>query len=163
MYTIREGTSEDSDVLWSIRRDAVQNVDTGHYTETQIDAWSRRGDMPDFPYDAPKQYIPVGTHDTTIVGFGGVDLTEGEIRSLYVHPDSDLRVGSSLLEHMESVIREEGFARIALDATLNSVPFYHQHGYSRDEMVISENHGVELELIRMTKALPSGGSSSVEG
>lgn len=153
MLTVRDATADDGDVLWAIRRGAVRHVDSGHYTDEQLDAWSRRGDMPDFPYDDPTQYLPVAETGDRIVGFGGADRDEGEVRALYVRPDATADAGTTLLRSMEADLREEGRDEVVLDASLNAVPFYRRFGYAREAFVTHENHGVDLEFVRMHREL----------
>jgi len=151
MVDLRPATAADSDRLWELRRESVRAIDSGHYTDQQLDAWSRRGDMGDFPYDEPTQYLVAAEADD-VVGFGGADARDGELMAAYVAPDAPPGTGTALVERMESALSAR-HDRLVLDASLNAVPFYRHFGYEREELVTHENNGVELEFLRMARRL----------
>lgn len=90
--------------------------------------------------------------EETAIGFGAIDIHATEqIRYVYVIPEyqeSDLRLGSKILEALEAVARQNGICLIRLHSTPNAVRFYEKAGYRalRVEDTVGHDHpGVEME------------------
>jgi|GEM_PF-704534 len=88
----------------------------------------------------PAQLRSVAFHeDEAVVGFGDVrfdppeylsEPADGGVRAVYVDPAAARQgVGAAILEHLESVAREEGLDSLGLLASINARGFYERHGY----------------------------------
>ena len=77
------------------------------------------------------------------------------VRAFFVHPSWERRgIGRALLEASEEAIRQAGFQRIEVAATLAGEPLYARHGY-----IVAERYdapmpgGLTIAVVRMTKSL----------
>ena len=77
------------------------------------------------------------------------------VRAFFVHPDWSRRgIGRSLLMTCEAAIRDAGFRRIELVATLAGEPLYAALGYAVAERYeVPLKDAVRLPVVRMTKQL----------
>lgn len=135
--TIRAATLKDVEAIWIIYQattpEAAKRDD--EYWEKLI----RQGGM------------FIAECEETAIGFGGIDVHATEqIRYVYVIPEyqeSDLRLGSRILEALEAVARKNGICLIRLHSTPNAVRFYEKAGYAAVELedTIGHDHpGVEM-------------------
>lgn len=153
--TLREATAEDVPEVLDLHEAAVRAHGPAAYDDEQVAAWADRGDATGPPLDDLDRYV-VFERAGDVVAFGDLDRSSGEICGLYVHPD-DVRtgVGSAVLDHLESHARDAGLEETDLLASMNTVGFYERRGYDRVETVTHETTGgVELDCVRMSKALP---------
>ena len=97
---------------------------------------------------------PVSREDD-LAGWGRLDLNDGEVSAVYVHPEFARQgVGSMILDHLVSVGREVGMDRLHLWASLNAVPFYEAAGFeSLGETVHETTGGVVIECVEMEREL----------
>jgi len=81
------------------------------------------------------------------------------VRAMYTDPTFTRRgVGRLVLALCEAAAAREGFARVELAATMAGVPLYRACGYGDIEAFEADTPlGVRVPLIRMGKALASGG------
>ena len=77
------------------------------------------------------------------------------VRAFFVHPAWERRgIGRALLEASESAIREAGFARVELVATLAGEALYARHAYAVAERYDAPiPGGMTIAVVRMTKSL----------
>jgi GNAT superfamily N-acetyltransferase len=82
----------------------------------------------------------------------GVVGLEGEaVCNLFVAPDEQGRgIGQELLEHVESMAREQGLTWLTLDSSLTAVGFYERLGYRKTGEQSSGRFG---DTVRMDKRL----------
>jgi putative acetyltransferase len=82
---------------------------------------------------------------------GAVGLEGEAVCNLFVAPDEQGRgIGQELLEHVETLAREQGLVRLALDSSLTAVGFYERLGYRKTGQQSSGGFG---STIRMEKRL----------
>jgi GNAT superfamily N-acetyltransferase len=88
-------------------------------------------------------------------GIEGLGVLDGiEIRRVYVRPDLQGRgTGAALVRALEAEARKRGLARIELQASLSSVPFYRALGYRQGAQETSRNGDAEFIHVRMDKEL----------
>jgi putative acetyltransferase len=154
---LRDATPADTDAMLAVHRDAIRSVATDRYTAGEREAWVAAQDDPDqYPIGDDTQHVAVAeTADDRIVGFVGLDLDEGVLEALYVHPTAQgERVGADLLAHAENALRSHGHDVCATAASLNAVPFYRRQGYRVGDGTFSlEMTDAQLEFVRMEKPL----------
>jgi GNAT superfamily N-acetyltransferase len=75
------------------------------------------------------------------------------VRAFFVHPSWERRgIGRALLDASENAIRQAGFRRIELAATLAGEPLYAKHGYAVAERYDAPMPGgLTIAVVRMTK------------
>jgi GNAT superfamily N-acetyltransferase len=83
------------------------------------------------------------------------------VRAMYTHPAFTRRgVGRMILGACETAAAGEGFGSCELAATLAGEPLYRACGYRPIEHFIAGTpEGIDIPLIRMGKALPTGSKS----
>lgn len=84
---IRKATQQDRDALCQIHVSAIRGLGTKHYSETEVDAWSRGRTPERYEKHIAERYVIVAQHGSKPVGFGTLDYTTGEIRQVYVRPE----------------------------------------------------------------------------
>ena len=77
------------------------------------------------------------------------------VRAFFVHPSFARRgIGRSIMQACETAIREAGFSRVDVVATLAGEPLYASFGYAVTERFeIPLNNELSLPVVRMTKIL----------
>lgn len=77
-----------------------------------------------------------------------------KIRAFFVHPDWARRgIGTMILDACEAAVREAGFRRCEMGATLTGVPFYRSRGYAElERLEVPLAAGESLPIIRMAKS-----------
>lgn len=157
MVELRGATPADLDAVLSVHRDAIRSITTDRYTEEEREAWAAAQNDPDqYPVDEDTQYLAVAeTADDRIVGFVGLDLEDGVVETLYVHPSVQGEgIGAKLLTHAETTLRAHAHDTCVMAASLNSVPFYQRQGYRVKGATFSlEMKDAHLEFVRMEKPL----------
>jgi putative acetyltransferase len=157
---LRPATEADRQALWRLHSRSVEALCQGAYSAREVRTWV---DLlrPD-GYLRPEQprTVLVAERGLHLVGFGQMDLGEGELEALYVAPEeAGHGVGSRLLASLEVLAWQSGAAGVTLDASLNAEPFYRARGYVRLHMaqrVLTPQ--VQLACVRMRKHRPALGS-----
>lgn len=127
---------------------AVMQGAAEHYSVEQRRAWAARQLL---------HPTLVAACDGRCVGFleiGQGGDGEGRIETLYVWPSLARRgIGSTLLVHAERVFREQGLARVRIDASLMLAPRLIQRGWTQEGEEWVERGGEQLPRIRLVKRL----------
>jgi len=155
--TIRPAADGDVHAIWRIHTAAIEATCAGHYPEEVIDAWIERLKPESYRGVVRRGGVVIAEHDVQAVGFGQIDLPNGEIQAVYVAPDAQCQgVGAALLAHLERLAAHQGMARITLKATINAEAFYATRGWrtiGHDLHKITQDIG--LKCIAMEKDLSS--------
>jgi putative acetyltransferase len=151
---IRRATLADTVAICDVHQRSVRGLCAAAYGSADIDAWVGPRVPADYEVVITGTVVLVADGDDGVAGFT-ILSRRGELHALYVHPAAVRRgVGSALLTAVEREARAAGLEAIALNATLNSVPFYARHGYA--DLGASSNvlpNGVRLPCVRMAKRL----------
>jgi putative acetyltransferase len=92
----------------------------------------------------------VAERDDRIAGFAQLNVERGEVEAVYVSPeDVRTKVGSALLDQLETVAMHRGVRTLTLKSTLNAERFYLRQGYER----LGPGDHFGLACIRMRKHL----------
>ncbi|HMD70259.1 MAG TPA: GNAT family N-acetyltransferase [Bryobacteraceae bacterium] len=146
-----------------VHREAILSKAAGHYPQTTLDAWAL-GVTPDRVARAERQIadpefiVLVAEAGDELIGYGVAIRSQGQLRGLYVKPNTISRVGSALLSELEKLVfRTAEF--LTCDASLNAVGFYRAHGYAElgrtDHVLMS---GANVPCMRMKKDRPAKGA-----
>jgi GNAT superfamily N-acetyltransferase len=155
---VRDARPDDAMAIFALHVAASRRVPRDHYSDEQVRDWAdKRGGGPE-RYDTDD--LLVAERDGQVAGFGewadseDGDETVGEVVACYVHPDhANQGVGTALLERLHAELREAGYDRAALTASLNAVAFYERQGYEVVERFDLEPHDVEFPVARMEREL----------
>jgi GNAT superfamily N-acetyltransferase len=176
LHQVRLATEADVPELEALIQRSVHELQTPWYSQEQMNA--AEGAV----FGVDRQLIHDATyfvvvHAGAIIGcggwsrrkavFGGDRGRSGEselidpqtdparIRAFFVHPAWARRgIGSTLLQICEKAIRDAGFDRITMVATLAGEPLYARFGYAADERYeVPMRDGLTLPVVRMSKHL----------
>lgn len=160
MPIVRPATDGDVDAVLDLHAAAVRAFGPATYDDEQVDAWACKP-LGSVPYresieDETTAFV-VAERDGSLAGFGRVELYDGTVKAVYVHPDhARSGVGSAVLGNLESRAAAAGRSTLTLHASLNAVPFYERAGYERRGLETHATTGsVELDVVEMVKELPS--------
>jgi GNAT superfamily N-acetyltransferase len=97
----------------------------------------------------------VAVDGASVVGFGQLNQSTGEVDAVYVLPERQGEgIGRLLLAELEGQARAWGLGKLELSATLNAAGFYQRAGYYQHDVILHRlPTGVELHCIRMAKSL----------
>jgi ribosomal protein S18 acetylase RimI-like enzyme len=140
---IRAATPEDVEAVQSVARASMQ-ASYGHALDEDLidDAVSQWYDLDEVTAELEDDstVVVVAVEDGDVVGFAQSYVVTrrdrvGEIDWVHVHPEHRGRgIGTRLLQHVESVLRERDVARVegrVLAENEAGVDFYEEHGYEQ--------------------------------
>ncbi|MGE8326822.1 GNAT family N-acetyltransferase [Pseudomonas urmiensis] len=154
MFEIRRATRDDAQIAFDIRRLAIRAQCIGPYSQQDMLAWTR-GSLNEWFTDLVQQHFQLVCAQGRVVATGMLDVEEGEIGAIFVHPEFMGRgIGRLLIEHLEGLALEANLAQIKLDATLNAVAFYRACGFVGEQRSIYQSpSGLQLACVPMLKVL----------
>jgi len=152
-FTIRPATPADAEALCALHKVSVRALCWGAYTADEIEAWLRECEPQGFRHAMTKggETMLVAEGDGAVVGFASIKETT--LFGLYVDPAKGRGAGRVLLAAAEDEVRRRGASVLSLQATLNAVPFYRQHGFMRQDRSTVRRGGRDLAVLDMTKTL----------
>ena len=154
MLTLRPARHTDADTLWQLPINAIRAQCMSHYPAELMMAWTDGSPSERFATLAA-QHFQLAELNGQIVASGMLDLPNGQLDAVFVHPDAMGRgIGRAMVEHLENQARDAGLIHLRLDSTLNAAPFYRKLGFVGD--AISQYHsprGFTLDCIPMQKDL----------
>ena len=132
---------------------SVRALCRGAYTADEIEAWLREREPRGFRHAMTDggEAMLVAECDGAVVGFASIKGTV--LFGLYVDPATGRGAGRVLLAAAEDEVRRRGASVLSLQATLNAVPFYRQHGFMRQDRATVRRGGRDLAVLDMIKAL----------
>ena len=154
---IRRAAMTDMDRIFGVHSAAVHGIARAYYSPAEVDVWAGRKSPKSYATSISARVIIVDEEAEVIRGFAQLDPGTSSIEAVYVDP-AYLRqgVGSRLLAALESIAGASGTARLTLDASLNSVPFYESAGYARVADSLHElSPGISIACVLMQKELRS--------
>jgi putative acetyltransferase len=152
-FTIRLAGLADAEALCAVHKAAVRVLCASAYTAQEIEAWLSERELAGFRHAMTEggETVLVAERDGTVVGFASIK--GAALFGLYVDPARGRGAGRLLLEAAEDQVRRRGANALSLQATLNAVPFYRQHGFMRQDRSTVRRGGRDLAVLDMTKAL----------
>ena len=152
--TLRKATADDAAAAWHIRNAAICHACKGFYAEDLLALWTA-GDMTEQFIQFVAQQFYVATVNGIVAGTGAIDLGDGRLDAIFVHPDMmGSGIGKRIIAFLVDLGRSAGLAELKLDSTLNAAPFYRRCGFVGDAIgVYRSPRGISLDCIPMTKRL----------
>lgn len=154
MLAITKAHNDDAQEIWDIRNAAIRSECKDHYSREELEVWTSGGTTEQF-LTVVEDHFYVAILHGHVVGTGMINLEEGKVDAIFVHP-SHVRagIGRQLLFYLEKLAVEAGLAELCLDSTLNAAPFYRKCGFIGDSVAQYKSpRGVSLDCIPMIKKL----------
>jgi GNAT superfamily N-acetyltransferase len=180
-FALRPATEEDIPALHALIEASVRGLQSGDYTQPQIEGALGTVLGLDTQLIKDRTYYvaesaPVGEGGhLTLAGCGGWSkrktlfgadrgparepelldpaIDAAKVRAIFVHPAFARRgLGSMILAHVEKAAQEAGFRRYEMGSTLTGAPLYKLKGYVEVERIhVPLVNGEALPVIRMAK------------
>lgn len=149
-YSLRLATADDVPALAALYAQSARTLGPRVYTSEQVIAWASFGrDTPAFRDYVLNARTWIADAGDGPLGFCGIH-PEGEVHSLYVHPDLfGQGLGGRLLAHALRDARTHGATRFAAWATPFSRPVFQRFGFVIVRFVEELYQGVLFERCRM--------------
>jgi putative acetyltransferase len=126
---IRRSKLEDAKELAKLARTTIRTVNRRDHSNVIIDAWSKGNTAALYRTTQKDRIRFVTVENKRLTGFTDM-LPDGELMSLYVHPDYlGTGLGKQLLAHIEKIAKAMGIKRIKCQSSVNAKEFYEKHGY----------------------------------
>jgi putative acetyltransferase len=152
---IRKATPQDCEVLSEIHISAIRELGKTHYSEAEVDAWSRGKTPERHEKHIRERQVVVAQHRSIAVGFGTLDLTTGEVVHLYVRPENARKgIGTQILEELLGMARAVGLRELHCISTLNAESFYANSGFQSGQKCKHRfRDGGEIDCVAMKRVL----------
>ena len=148
---LRLATAADSEAIYRVHRDSVEQLCGTHYDARQIAMWLD-GRTPAVYHAAIERGQLWVAERRGIVGF--VEIDGHELSKLFIAgAHSGQGVGARLLDVALAAIAAGGAAQACLEATLSAVPFYERHGFhiTGSGFFSRGNSEVRIEVLKMER------------
>ncbi|QEY25894.1 GNAT family N-acetyltransferase [Neisseria zalophi] len=151
---LRPAVPQDCEHIYNAHRYSVQYTCTRSYNQQILEAWSKLLNPSGYldTMTDPGKALWVAEYRGHIQGFFQLDLKDGQLDALYVHPFvHNHGLGTALLQRAEELALNAGLSLVKLYASLNSVTFYQLNGYESlgsAELPLNRDVTVECELMR---------------
>jgi len=154
----RQAMPSDAQTLWWIKHAAIDGIESDAYTDEQLRAWKPTGeDIPDF-----KRALESETFDIILAeleegeeaGYGVLNVDEGRIDALFVHPDhTGQGIATSPMGQLETRARMHDVEELELVSSLNAKSFYQSVDYWDFGTKVRTIDGCDVEFTIMRKRL----------
>jgi putative acetyltransferase len=152
-----QADADDGETLFWIKHAAINGIESDAYDEAELDAWKPTGAaVDDFgrAVDSDRFDIILAVVDGEEVGYGVLNIPDGRIDAVYVHPEySRQGIASSLVGQLESRARMHDIDELKIVSSLNAKSFYERLGYWDFGTKIRTIDGVQVEFAIMHKQL----------
>ena len=154
MIGLRRAVGADRAAIWEVRTRAIASCIT-HYPQQDIDVWASAQPPQNLERTIESNEFLVVEDDSEIVGTGFLDRDQETLEAVFVRPDYQGQgVGTMILQALEAAAVNAGIKRLAVAATLNSVPFYTARGFnSRGASSYQHPNGFSLPCVSMNKVV----------
>lgn len=126
---IRQAHATDDEALALIRRAAILTLAGATLTLDQATRWAASAAADRCARAIREHAVWVAVEDAVL---GWVEVDGNHIAALYVAPHAARRgIGTALLAHAETAIRNGGYALARLGASPNALGWYLRRGYTR--------------------------------
>ena len=154
MIRLRRAVGADRTAIWEVRTRAIASCIT-YYPQQDIDVWASALPPENLERTIESNKFLVVEDDGEIVGTGFLDRDRETLDAVFVRPDYQGQgVGTMILQALEAAAVNAGIKRLAVAATLNSVPFYTARGFSsRGASSYRHANGFSLPCVSMNKVV----------
>ena len=149
---LRPARPDDCETIQVVHTFSVRYACEHYYDNTVLNAWLARINKDAYLKAMNEKILWVAEYKGNIQGFFQLDLEEGDLDALYVHPFVHRHgLGTAMLQRAEYIAYQSGLGLLKLYASLNSVMFYELNGYERlgaCELMLNPQISVKGELMR---------------
>jgi N-acetylglutamate synthase-like GNAT family acetyltransferase len=157
---IRLAEISDTEKIAATHKASIEAICSSSYDSQSIAGWV--GILSSAIYDDAIEHkvIILAEENEEILGFGILDLAQGEIAAIYIHPKvKGNGYGRKLLLKLEYIAKNNKVNQLALCSTINALGFYKHHGYIRTNKTFHQlPNGIKLKCIKMSKKLQNNES-----
>jgi len=150
----------DTEKIAATHKASIEALCSNSYNSQSIASWVEIV-SPSIYEDAIEHKIMIlAEENEEIIGLGILDLAQGEIGAIYIHPKAKGKgYGRKLLLELESIALKNKVNQLTLCSTINALGFYQHHGYISANKTFHElPNGIKLECIKMNKTLQNNES-----
>ncbi|QKY71264.1 GNAT family N-acetyltransferase [Lentibacillus sp. CBA3610] len=124
-----------------------------HYYPHQVNAWAGKIKPNSYLESIENKEMLVAEINDEIVGFGQLNLSNGEIEAIYVSSNNlKMGLGQQLFQNLESIAKDNRLQKLNLISSLNALGFYNRLGFiPKKEMVHNISDETILECVEMEK------------
>lgn len=148
--TIVKATAADAAEAWQLRNQAILRACKGFYDDSLLARWTA-GEMTAAFEAFVDRHLYAATLERKMLGTGAVDLDDGKVDAVFVHPDwMGLGIGARIIRHLSELARHAGLKELWLESTLNAAPFYRRCGFAGDTVGTYQSpRGLTLPCVPM--------------
>lgn len=152
---IRPAEISDTEKIAATHKASIEAVCSGSYNSQSIAGWVEILSPAIYEDAIEHKVMILAEENEEILGLGILDIEQGEIGAIYVHPKAKGKgYGRKLLLELESIALRNKVNKLALCSTINALGFYQHHGYIGTNKTLHElPNGIKLECIKMSKNL----------
>ena len=152
---IRAAEIADSEKLASTHKASIEGICSSAYDALSIAGWVEILSPSIYKNAIENKVMILVEEKEEILGLGILDLEQGEIGAVYIHPKAKgAGYGRQLLLELESIALKNNVRQLTLYSTVNALGFYQHHGYVSTNKTFHElPNGIRLECIEMHKTL----------
>ncbi|HEX8394093.1 MAG TPA: GNAT family N-acetyltransferase [Longimicrobium sp.] len=148
MVQIRPYRSSDAQAVSEVIRTTMRVSNAADYPMEQLE--------PLIDYFSPEKVEQINRDRTCLVAeedgqvIGTAALENDELVTFFIVPKyQGRRVGTALLERLESIAREQGVAQLKVGSSLTGAAFYERHGYQRTAGVVEGTAGPQILMRKL--------------
>jgi len=124
----RLATSGDAPRLFDVRRRSILELATPAMSIADAEAWAGQLNLAGMEQKLRDLEIWIAEAEDVVAGWGGI--RDDHLEALYTAPEFAAQgVGAALLDRLEGLMRERGFAAARAEASPNALAFYLRRGY----------------------------------
>jgi putative acetyltransferase len=152
---IRCANINDTVKIAQTHKASIQELCKDHYKKEDIAGWLNIISPNTYENAIKENVFIVVKESDKILGLGILDLSNSEIKAVYVHPNSIKQgIGKKILSKLEKTASKNNINQLTLCSTLSAVNFYKHQGYTEESKTFHElSNGIKLECIKMNKTL----------
>jgi putative acetyltransferase len=134
LLVIRRAEEADAEGILMAHRIAILSKAIQDYPSEIIEEWAAKVEIDRINHLKSKISDPdyiffVADYKGDILGFSQAKPSEKELTACYTKPNAVGNVGTKLLKALEFAVYQAGFRDLEMDASINAVGFYQNHGY----------------------------------
>jgi putative acetyltransferase len=140
--------------IWTVHTKAITEISARDYPQAVVEELLSPKPMENVEANKARHYV--AEIDGEVVGFGAINLDDGEIPIVIVHPNYMRQgIGTRLMEKLEAGAVENGLLKLSVGSSIYGRKFYRACGFTErgSRTVKGRRTGVEFTEYPMEKVL----------